>query len=815
MIISISLGVFCGLGFAVRLGILEARINRALAGYRIPNVQVLRGGKNLRISARAVTVGDILYLGAGDVVPADCRLITSDGLQVLALTANEEGHPVYTPQAKQADAVYGVEDTVTQAPQFENMLYGGSEIVAGEAYAVVTAVGNYTHLGAMHAFDVPGDYHTHTQRTGFANAVQPYLRTCYFILFAALLPLSVIGMLVYADTYSLLRVFLSVSAWMGTSSTAFLMTHFAVGKLRLRNRFLGATDQNDRAVLKSDSAENVLAGLTDLFVMGHCGISDGKPHLYRCATGDGEVLLGERSNSASLQILCEAYLLQGLAKEQLQKGRRHSTDPFADLRRELTAACDFDSEAMRVRLTQVASLANDAAWGELLEVEMKNGRFRLLFTDRFSVSKQCTHFRTQTGNELLTPTAYERIASFVKSARMDGCRLQYVIRQEEDRLIFLGAVALREEIQSNLSSVIDELAQSGVRVSFFMREETRDELRYVLTSGLPERPVLASQLDGKERDLTKLSEKYRVFLGFTDAEIVETVKALQQSGRRIAVLGDCANDLRSMRFATLAVSCDRLQISPSGRAYQTVPTLETACQAVQRHADILIPRANRFGGGLAVMAQLIAECRALEQRMPTVFCFLLASRIVHLTAVVLAVLCGVGLPTGAQILFSGMTVEALGVLWLTAQDLPSTRLRCVPPPAKTVLRSILSKRGNCLVPLLSAFTVMLYTIVMYCCKLFDMGTCVTFLFCSILLLQLAALFQAARSGKFLFTRFGACAPVLSVLVPLLLFIAFSVAFPAFGAITQLGSWNTVSFCSLILAPCIYLLFSYFFSRTAK
>ena len=47
-----------------------------------PTAKVLRNGQMIEIPSKEVVVGDILYLDAGDYVPADGRIIESHSLQV-------------------------------------------------------------------------------------------------------------------------------------------------------------------------------------------------------------------------------------------------------------------------------------------------------------------------------------------------------------------------------------------------------------------------------------------------------------------------------------------------------------------------------------------------------------------------------------------------------------------------------------------------------------------------------------------------------------------------------------------------------------
>ncbi len=100
--------------------------------------RVLRDGVEQTLPAARLVVGDILLVGAGDVVPADCRLLEARALQVDESSLTGESLPV----DKTADAViaHAVADR-------RSMLYEGTTLAAGQARAVVVATGSATEAG--------------------------------------------------------------------------------------------------------------------------------------------------------------------------------------------------------------------------------------------------------------------------------------------------------------------------------------------------------------------------------------------------------------------------------------------------------------------------------------------------------------------------------------------------------------------------------------------------------------------------------------------------------------------------------------------
>ncbi len=121
----------------------EFRVERTLAALRqlLPQqVEVLRDGKVERMLADKLVPGDIIVLEQGNNIPADCRLIEAFGVRVNnatvtgeSLTKNRTAEPTKTDELINA----------------ENILLAGTEMVSGEAKAVVFATGMHTEFGRI------------------------------------------------------------------------------------------------------------------------------------------------------------------------------------------------------------------------------------------------------------------------------------------------------------------------------------------------------------------------------------------------------------------------------------------------------------------------------------------------------------------------------------------------------------------------------------------------------------------------------------------------------------------------------------------
>ena len=94
-----------GLALVAHLLYTDKKLSVGIEKYRIPQVRVIRDGKEFITAARNVTLGDVIYFKKGDIVPADCRLLSATSLHVLALQSDAKGHATYQMQLKCAERV--------------------------------------------------------------------------------------------------------------------------------------------------------------------------------------------------------------------------------------------------------------------------------------------------------------------------------------------------------------------------------------------------------------------------------------------------------------------------------------------------------------------------------------------------------------------------------------------------------------------------------------------------------------------------------------------------------------------------------------
>ena len=120
----------------------ELKSKQVLEGFQslIENTcKVIRDGQTLEIPVDDVVSGDLVVLKAGDVVPADCRVVKSSNLKVDMSSLTGESVPIMR------DA-----ETSTLSPdKASNLLFKSSAVTSGECLAIVFRVGHRTLIGTI------------------------------------------------------------------------------------------------------------------------------------------------------------------------------------------------------------------------------------------------------------------------------------------------------------------------------------------------------------------------------------------------------------------------------------------------------------------------------------------------------------------------------------------------------------------------------------------------------------------------------------------------------------------------------------------
>lgn len=814
-----------GLIYAIWLSQTEKKLNAHLAGYRIPTVTVLRNGKTYTVSARNTVAGDILLLHAGDIVPCDCRLVSAKDLCVLTLHPDQNGKAVYTNLPKNADCIYSYGSEILP-PYAENMLYGGSELTAGEAVAIAVLTAQNSFLGAMNCFCIPCEKNA-SAKANSADVVRPYLKFYSIAVLLFLFPLTAIGIFSFANDKSILEIILSFSSLAVGTASSFLIFHFHAPTVFSVSRCLYGDANKNRAVLKSPHAAKKLSELTDILVLGKVGISDGKTHLYGCVTGEGTFLRTDNpSTDMDLTAICQAVCIYRKACAALpptENADMFDTD-MELLQAEFIEASRFDTEALNMRLIK-ATISSVTPTGECrVYADLKNAQYSLLFSDDVSGIMQCRYIETNGKHRLLEENERQRIFTFVQSCRHIGCRIKTVAQTLGNTFSLIGVIAMREEHQELLPSVLKQLRQNGICTSFFLQQESAQELDFVSAAKLSSDVLHCTA----QTDLYQQYRTYRIFVGANTAMIADLLAKLKKEKRRVAVFANCLEHSALMRMADLSVSCDVLA-PPTQKLREELcektcnkdgnENSDRCAQNMRRHADVLVERAGKTNGGLSAVLQAVSVCRISQFQLYMLFRFFAFSQLSCLVAMLLSVLTGKGVLGGFAWIYQLMIAEPIGILWLLSLPIAPTQLSRPFAFCSANLQKMLSDKKLWLFPIIGTTASVLPALILALFGVISSSACSAYLFSVLLIQQLSSLFGTAASVKRNISLKAYLIPCVSIGLPALAVILLSVLFPQIHAVFGLGEWNVITCLLLVISIFLQFLFGRIFfkkfGRTAK
>lgn len=794
---------------------------RIASQYRTPTVRVLRDGHVFSVSAACVVVGDILLLHTGDIVPGDCRLLSSQELRVLTLLPNEKGKPIYKEYSKNAETVYPY-GTRVDAPLAENMLYGGSEVLGGEARAILIATGTNSYLGAMRSFTVPAEMKDKNGESPTQRFIGPYLRLWGLLSFILLVLFTLIGLFTKPTGGGLTEYFFILCLLVGAASPALISLYLHWISVRGRLLCTQTEHPRNRAIIKTEAGVQKLAALTDLFVIGKRGLSDGVTHFFSAFTGSRAIEADSKGDMQALQPLCEALLLRHESNLRLPAGSYQGalTDDAVFLS-ELVSLCNYDAGALKVRLQSIErdSYPSRPAWQCVIAC-MREGSARFLFDNTGTLMRQCVLYGDGMRMRAITPEYRATLRKYCEYIEENGCRALTIASEGRDgTLTLVGVLALREGVSAVLPSVVEELAQSGVATRFFLSNND-----YAHVCHLPEPYLYCNE---ETPHLTPmLLQRYHTFIGFPKEEISALIPAYQKSGHRIAVLGGNADDRCFLRSGVLTFACDTVA-NLKQYAEDHIEEVNTddgkegsrnASQTFRRHADVIIERADRFSGGVYAALQAISHSREIEARTQMLLQFWLYSQLARIAIVFFAVCTGVGFFTSLQMLFSGFAIEIAALLFLCDVLLSQSVLRRPNPTNQKFLFETLLERKELLSTLISVAIGTLTTVILAFASVLPREGVKTYLFASLLLLQICILFRLswkARVKPQTKKTLILCGVVLGVFGLLTL---LSCLIPSVGALTGMGAWTALTAALLPLCPGLYFILLFllpFFDRTAK
>ncbi len=496
---------------------------------------IVRDGTDAEIPLKMLVPGDIIRLAAGDMVPADVRVLSAKDLFLNQSALTGESLPV----EKKADVATGDLQNPLELP---NICFLGSNVESGSATAVVIHTGDQTYFGSL-AASIVGQ----RQLTSFDKGVNKF----------TWLMIGFIGVMVPA-------VFLINGLSKGNWMEAFLFAMaVAVGltpemlpMIVTVNLSKGALAMARKKVIvkRLNAIQNF--GAMDVLCTDKTGtLTQGKILLEKHLDANGDpsdkVLefgyLNSFHHTGLKNLLDEAILDHEELEESLkakEKYRKIDEIPFDFVRRRMSVVVE-DTTGLN---TLICKGAVEEVLDMCTRVEVKG--------ELIEVLPEHDAKRRQLADEL-NGQGFRVIAIAYKQMPGATDEPTYSVKDEAD-LILLGFLAFLDPPKDTATGALKLLHNLNVDVKILTGDNEIITAYICKEVGMPvDKLLLGSQIETmSEAELAEAACVTSVFARLAPAHKEHIIRALQSKGHVVGFMGDGINDAPALKAADVGISVD-------------------------------------------------------------------------------------------------------------------------------------------------------------------------------------------------------------------------------------------------------------------
>ena len=565
--------------------------------------KVVRGGRVRLLPAALLVPGDVVEIEEGDRIPADCRILSSEGVKCDEAPLTGESRPVRK------------RDCTVKKPALaerENTLFSGTFCLSGRARCVVTETGMHTEMGAI------ADLLTKAQPvlSPLDKVLSRLAKIISYTVLSVAAALFVVGVLsqragILQNLMSAIAVAVAaIPEGMGAVVTVIL----AMGVQRM-SAF--------RAVVRRLAAVETLGSCTCI-----CSDKTGTLTKNRMTVGAALPYGGEKRLMRCMR-LCGS--VKGSTGSYVGDPTEVALVEYAEARGErggrlLPGGCPFTSEArfMRVR------------------AEAEGGA---LFLEKGALDVVLSHCRTADGRAL----TQELAARIRKEAAVYEERAMRVLAfaegTEEAKLDFLGIAALFDPPREGAKEAVQACRRAGVRTVMITGDSPATALAVAKELSIAtsrEEVMTGEELDASGENAEAIG-RCRVFARVSPKHKLAIVKALQKKGEVVAMTGDGVNDAPSVKAADIGVA------------------MGSGTDVTKNAADMVLGDDN-----FSAIVRAVEEGRGVFFNVRRTIDFFLATNLAEVLAVLLATLFlwKFEFLTSTQLLWINLITDSLPVLAL-------------------------------------------------------------------------------------------------------------------------------------------------------
>jgi Mg2+-importing ATPase len=495
----------------------------------ITTTTVLRDGVKQEVKLSQIVPGDIVSLSAGDIVPADARVMDAKDLFIDQSALTGESFPVEktvaAPKVKSA--------TITE---WYNCLFLGTSVVSGTATAVVIKTGNSTEYGKIAqrlvARERETEFERGLRRFGFLIMEVTILLVLFVFLINALFLRGVLESLLFAVALAvgLTPELLPMIVSLCLSKGALAMSEKGVIVKRLRAiQNFGSMD-----ILCTDKTGTLTENkITLVLHVDMEGNDDEKVLVYSFLNSYHETGLKSPLDNAILRH----------KNIDIKDYRKIDEIPFDFTRRRVSVVVEQEKKHMRFLISKGAP---EEIMKVCLRYEIADKAFNLA-SDMQRKLKQ-NYYRLSSQGFRVLGVSYRKVTA-EKSV--------YSVDDESD-MIFLGFVAFMDPPKETAKKSLQLLNKAQVKLKILTGDNELVTRKTCKQLGFKTRGVVVGSEIAQMGDdaLSRVVEEANVFARVTPAQKDRIMNALKNNGHVVGFLGDGINDAPSLKTADVGLSVE-------------------------------------------------------------------------------------------------------------------------------------------------------------------------------------------------------------------------------------------------------------------
>ena len=497
------------------------------------NTTVIRDGKEIQVPINHVTLGDIIVLSAGSMIPADLRIIEAKDLYVgqSSLTGESDSVEKYVDSKISLNNIDNISD-------LDTICFMGTNVISGSAKGVVIKTADSTYFGKI----------AHTLTTGKPKtAFQKGIENISRLLIHFMLILIPVIFLLNAWKHDI------VTAFTFAVAIAIAITPLLLPVILSSSLSKGAVRMSKKKTIvkKLDSIQNF--GAMNILCTDKTGtLTEDKIVLEKYLDINGE---------EDIRTLKHAFL-----NSYFQTGLKGNIDEAV-----IKRALENGLENFKTEYKKVDEIPFDFS-RRRLSVIVSDGNKKQMITKGAveEILNICTKVDYKGEVSPITKEIKENVKNISKTLNEQGLRvvavcqkndiegIQHFDVKDEKNMVLIGFIGFLDPPKESAKESIEKLNKAGIRV-IVLTGDNAEVTRCVCDKvGINSKNiVLGSKLDKlSDTAVLRLLKRTNIFAKLSPIQKARIVRLLKEAGNIVGYMGDGINDSPSLTNSDVGVSVD-------------------------------------------------------------------------------------------------------------------------------------------------------------------------------------------------------------------------------------------------------------------